>query len=61
MDVGSRGGGHMRSVNLCVCVCVCVYSGVHILQSQRAGRRRGSRRLGRRADLKQQMLNAVPQ
>ena len=21
MDVGNRGGGHMRSVNLCVCVC----------------------------------------
>ena len=29
MDVGSRGGGHMRSVNLCVCVCVCVLWSPH--------------------------------
>ena len=57
VDVRNRRGGHVSSVNLCVCVC----SGVHVLQSQRAGRGRGSRRLGCRADLKQQTLNAAPQ
>lgn len=40
---------------------MCVCSGVHILQSQRASRGRGSRRSGCRADLKQQTLNAAAQ